>query len=188
MLGCNDFSGFTASSSAQMIAELLVLRLVHILGGIFWLGSGLFTTFFLVPALGRVGPAAGQVMGALQQRRLFTVLPVVAILTILSGLRLFQVVSAGFAPAYVSSRMGQTFLWSGVAAIAAFLLSLIVARPAMLRAGQLGATMASAPDDQRAERAAEIARLGRRGAIASVAAMVLLIGAAAGMAVARYLG
>ena len=73
-----------------MSTELVVLRLVHILGGIFWLGSGLFTTFFLIPALGRAGPAAaGPVMGALQQRRLFTVLPVVALLTILSGVRLF---------------------------------------------------------------------------------------------------
>lgn len=171
-----------------MIAELLVLRLVHILGGIFWLGSGLFTTFFLIPALGRAGPAAGPVMGALQQRRLFTVLPVVAILTLVSGVRLFQIVSGGFAPAYVSSRMGQTFLWSGVAAIAAFLLSLIVARPAMVRAGELGASMSSVPDEQRAERAVEIERLRRRSGLASLAAMVLLIGAAAGMAVARYLG
>jgi len=172
-----------------MSAELFVLRLVHILGGIFWLGSGLFTTFFLVPALGRVGPAAaGPVMGALQARRLFTILPVVALLTILSGLRLFQIVSAGFAPAYLSSRTGQTFMWSGIAAVAAFLLSLLVARPAMVRVGQLGATMASLPAEQRAARAAEMERLRRRSGLAGIVAMVLLIGAAAGMAVARYLG
>jgi len=172
-----------------MSAELIVLRLVHILGGTFWLGSGLFTTFFLMPALGRVGPAgAGPVMGALQQRRLFTVLPVVAVLTILSGARLFQIVSAGFAPAYMSSRTGQTFLWSGIAAIVAFLLSLVVARPAALRAGQLGAAMASLPVEQRAVRGAELERLKRRAGLASIVTMVLLIGAAAGMAVARYLG
>lgn len=172
-----------------MSTELIVLRLVHILGGIFWLGSGLFTTFFLLPALGRVGPGtAGPVMGALQQRRLFTVLPVVAMLTILSGLRLFQIVSAGFAPMYMSSRTGQTFLWSGIAAVAAFLLSLVVARPAMVRAGQLGAAAASLPEDQRAGRLAEVDRLRRRSTLASIVAMVLLIGAAAGMAVARYLG
>lgn len=172
-----------------MSAELFVLRLVHILGGIFWVGSGLFTTFFLIPALGTVGPAAaGPVMGALQARRLFTVLPVVALLTILSGLRLFQLVSAGFAPAYLSSRTGQTFMWSGIAAIAAFLLSLLVARPAAVRTGKLSAAMASLPEDQRAASAAEMERLRRRNMVASVAATVLLIGAAAGMAVARYLG
>ena len=172
-----------------MSTELLVLRLVHILGGIFWLGSGLFTTFFLMPALGRVGPAAaGPVMGALQQRRLFTILPIVALLTMLSGLRLFHIVSAGFAPAYLSSRTGQTFMWSGIAAVVAFLLSILVARPAALRAGQLGASMGSAPEAERAGRAAEMERLRKRSAVASILAMVFLVSAAAGMAVARYLG
>jgi hypothetical protein len=79
-------------------------------------------------------------------------------------------------------------MWSGIAAIVAFLLSLVVARPAALRAGQLGETMASLPVDQRAASATEMEQLRRRNMLASVAAMALLIGAAAGMAVARYLG
>ena len=171
----------------SMSTELYILRLVHILGGIFWLGSGLFTTFFLMPALGRIGPAnAGPLMGALQQRRLFTVLPIVALLTILSGLRLFQIASAGFAPAYLASPTGKTFLWSGIAAVAAFLLSLLVARPAALRAGQLAASISSLPAEQRAARAAEAERVRRRSALAGVVAMILLVGAAAGMSVARY--
>ena len=172
-----------------MSTELLILRIVHVLGGIFWLGSGLFTTFFLIPALGRLGPiAAGPVMSALQQRRLFTVLPVVALLTIISGVRLLQIMSGGFAPAYFASRTGQTLLWSGVAAVSAFLLSVLVSRPAAVRSGQLGASLATMPDAERAARATEVEHLRRRGGVASTVAMVLLIGAAIGMAVARYLG
>ena len=172
-----------------MHTELLVLRIVHVLGGMFWVGSGLFTTFFLIPALGRVGPAAaGPVMGALQQRRIFTILPVVALLTIISGARLLQLMSGGFAAAYFASRMGQTYLWSGVAAVGAFLLSILVSRPAAVRAGQLAASLASSPDAERAARATEAERLRRRSGLASIVAMVLLIGAAIGMAVARYLG
>ena len=172
-----------------MSTEILILRIVHVLGGTFWLGTGLFTTFFLVPALGRLGPtAAGPVMSALQQRRLFTVLPVVALLTIISGTRLLQIMSDGFAPAYFASRTGQTLLWSGVAAVGAFLSSVLVSRPAAVRSGQLGASLATAPDAERAARAAEVEQLRRRGGIASTVAMVLLIGSAIGMAVARYLG
>jgi uncharacterized membrane protein len=172
-----------------MSSELIVLRIVHVLGGIFWVGSGLFTSFFLVPALGRLGPAsAGPVMGALQQRRLFTVLPVVAVLTILSGARLLQIVSGGFSPVYFDSRPGQTFLWSGIAAVIAFLLSLLVARPAMVRMGQLSASMATMAEAERGAHSAEIGRLRRRSGLASTAATVLLISAAIGMAVARYLG
>jgi uncharacterized membrane protein len=171
-----------------MTAEIIVLRLVHILGGIFWLGSGLFTSLFLVPALGRLGPAgAGPVMGALQQRRLFAVLPLVAVATILSGARLLHIASSGFASTYFATSTGRTLLWSGIAAITGFLLSLVVARPAMLRAGQLGASMSTLSDAERGARAAEIDRLRRRGGLASGVATVLLVVAAAGMAVARYL-
>jgi len=172
-----------------MSSELLVLRIIHVLGGIFWVGSGLFTSFFLIPALGRLGPAgAGPVMGALQQRRLFTVLPVVAVLTILSGVRLLQIASGGFAAAYFDSRTGQTFLWSGVAAVIAFLLSLLVARPAAVRIGQLSASLATMPEAERSARSTEIERLRRRSSVSSTIATILLVGAAIGMAVARYVG
>ena len=83
-----------------MEAELIVLRLIHVLGGIFWVGSALFTAIYLVPSLAQAGPAAGQVMGALQRRRLFIVLPTVAVLTVLSGIRLMQLTSDGFSAAY----------------------------------------------------------------------------------------
>jgi|SRR5687767_3824057 len=172
-----------------MSSELIVLRIVHILGGIFWLGSGLFTALFLVPALGRLGPAgAGPVMGALQQRKLFTILPIVAVLTILSGVRLLQIASVGFSSQYFDSRTGQTFLWSGAAAVIAFLLSLLVSRPAAVRLGQLSASMAKLPESERAARSGEVERLRRRSTISGTLAMILLVGAAIGMAVARYLG
>lgn len=172
-----------------MIAELLVLRLVHILSGVVWVGAGIFSTFFLVPALSKTGPAvAGPLMGALQQRRMFTVLPIVAVLTLLSGFRLLQITSAGFSEAYMASNMGRTFLWSGVAATLAFLIGVLIGRPAGVRAGQLGASLATLPEAERGAATAELERLRRRSGLATTIAMVFLIGAAAGMAVARYLG
>jgi hypothetical protein len=172
-----------------MSAEIVVLRLVHILGGIFWVGSGLFTSLFLMPALASSGPAAGQVMAGLQQRRLFTILPVVALLTILSGLRLMWIGSAGFASAYFASASGRTLTAGGAASIAAFALSLLVARPAAVRAARLGASLAGAPEGaDRATLAAQLDALRRRGAVSSMLAVVLLVLAAAAMAVARYLG
>src|SRR5688500_5509174 len=72
---------------STMNAELIVLRLIHIVGGVFWVGSALFTAFFLMPTLMQAGPsAAGPVMGGLQQRKLMVWLPVVAVLVMLSGL------------------------------------------------------------------------------------------------------
>lgn len=170
-----------------MNAELLILRLVHVLGGVFWLGSGLFTSLFLFPAFAGSGPGAGAVMAGLQRRRLFTVLPIVAALTILSGLRLMWIGSGGFSPAYFESGMGRTFAVSGALAIIGFLLSLLLARPAMVRSGELAARSGGMPPGP--ERDAVNARIGalqRRGAVSSFLAVSLVTLAGVGMAVARY--
>lgn len=169
-----------------MTAEILVLRLIHILGGIFWLGSGLFTSLFLMPALAAAGPAAGQVMAGLQGRRLFTVLPIVALLTIASGLRLMWIMSAGFSPAYFASGPGRTFAWSGIAAILGFLISVAVARPVTLRVMKLMESLASAPENAREGITVRLAGLRRIAAAASIAAVTLVFFAAVGMAIARY--
>jgi uncharacterized membrane protein len=170
-----------------MKAELLTLRLIHILGGIFWVGSMVFTTFFLAPVLRSSPAVAGQVMAGLQKRRLFLALPIVALLTIASGLRLLSIASIGFSGAYFSTPTGRTFATSAIAATIAFLLSLLVSRPGFVRIGKLSASLAAASDDgARQQIAAEIARLSRRVAIANAFVVVLLFLAAAGMAIARY--
>lgn len=171
-----------------MIAEMLVLRLVHILGGMIWVGSGIFTSFFLLPTLAQAGPAAGQVIAGLQRRRLFTILPIVALLTILSGVRLMQITSAGFSPAYFASTSGRTYAWSGVAAIVGFLVSVFIARPAAMRAARIGATMATSTDAAaRASLTATLEQSRRTSSIANLLSVGLVVLAAAGMAVARYL-
>ena len=103
-----------------MAVELLVLRLIHILGGVYWVGAGLFSTFYLAPALKASGLAVvGAVMGHMQKRHMFTVMPVVAILTMLSGIRLMMIVSGGDSHWFVH-RAGHTYSVSGALAIIAF--------------------------------------------------------------------
>jgi len=171
-----------------MKAELLTLRLIHIFGGIFWVGSLMFTSFFLVPVIRSSPAVAGQVMAGLQRRRLFTLLPIVAFLTIASGLRLLAIVSAGFSGTYFSTPTGRTFATSAVAATVAFLLSVFISRPGFVRIGRLGASLATITDEGARQRiAAEMQRLTRRVTIANGFVVVLLLSAAAGMAIARYL-
>lgn len=171
-----------------MYAELLVLRLVHILSAILWLGSGLFTTFFLIPALAGSPAVAGQVMAGLQRRRFFAILPTVALLTILTGLRLLWIDSAGFAGSYFDTATGKTFANAGLLAIIAFLLSVFVSRPSALRAGAIAASLPATPAGPERERLqAELERLRRRATVAAMLGVGLGILAASGMAVARYL-
>jgi uncharacterized membrane protein len=165
-----------------MQAELLVLRLVHVLGGIFWVGSALFMAIFLFPALAASGPAAGQVMAAIQRRRIFTVLPIVALLTLVSGVRLMQITSDGFSAAYFASSSGRVIAWGGTFAIAAFVIGLLVARPAGLKLARLNAGPPSMDPSATAERV----RLERLVKVVGVVNVVLLLMAAVAMAVARY--
>ncbi len=170
-----------------MPVELVVLRLVHVLGGIAWVGFGAFSFLFLTPALGAAGPAAGPVMAALQQRKLFTVLPLLALATMLSGLRLMMITSDGFSAAYFASRSGSTYTAGAVAAVVGFLIALLVSRPSMVRVGALlGARPTAAPDEQR-RIDGEVALLRRRGGVSGQVATLLLLASAAAMAVARYL-
>lgn len=170
-----------------MTAEILVLRLIHVLGGIYWVGSALFSAIFLMPALTRAGPAAGQVMANLQARRLFIVMPIVALLTILSGFRLMWIFSAGFAAAYFATLTGQILAVSGGLALATFALGILIARPAAARSGELRARVAGETDPEaRATIQSELGSLQRRMALVGAVSTVLLVLAAAGMAVARY--
>jgi hypothetical protein len=168
------------------MAELIVLRVVHILGGLFWVGSGLFSTFYLAPALKHAGPAAaGQIMASMQKRRMFQVMPAVAILTILSGLRLMMIVSAGDSHWFVHP-VGHTFAISGAFAILAFLTGVFVARPAMVRVGKLSQSAAS--DGASKELImSEVAKLQRRATMSSGIATAFLVLAVIGMAIARYM-
>lgn len=170
-----------------MSVEILILRLIHVLGGIFWVGTSMFTSLFLVPALASAGPNAGVVFAGLQRRKLFLALPVVAILTIASGARLMSIASGG-SSAYFASPTGRMFSLAGLAAVIAFFISLLIARPAAVRSAKLGASLPTAGDAERAAITEELARLRRRGGTATAIVSVLLLLTAAGMAVARYVG
>lgn len=169
------------------MAEMIVLRAVHVLGGLFWVGSSLFNSFYLFPALAAAGPAAGAIMGSLRQRHLFVVMPTVALVTILAGLRLMALTSGGFAAEYFATGRGITFTASGSAAILAFLIGVFVGRPTGMRVAALRQKLATTEDaGARAGLAAEADALQRRSVIVGNIANMLLVIAAVGMAIGRY--
>jgi uncharacterized membrane protein len=171
-----------------MTAEVIVLRLVHILGGIFWVGGMMVMALFIMPALAGAGPAAGPVMAGINQKKFPVVMPIIALLTILSGLRLLMIDSANFGGAYFQSPVGRTFATAGSIAILAFIVGVAMVRPAMMKSMALGQEMAGASDEATRTRiATEMAATRRRGATANMIVVVLLLLAALGMAVARYM-
>src|SRR5437868_6529522 len=109
---------------------MIFLRLVHILSAILWVGTLLFTTFYLFPTLAQAGSAAGPVMDGLRKRGFILLMPLAGLVTLLSGATLLWVTSGGNMAAYSQTAVGRTFSMAGGLAIVAFLLGVIVGKPA----------------------------------------------------------
>lgn len=165
----------------------IVLRFAHVFCGALWVGMMAFQVFFLMPALGEVGPDSGKLMGALARRRIQVIMPLFALITIVSGMWLFQRMSGGSMAALMATPMGKGFAWGGAIALIAFVGGMIVMRPAMMRSMKLMEGLASAPPDQRAAMQAELQKLRARGTMLGKVVMVMLLAALGLMAVARYL-
>ncbi len=170
-----------------MQAELIVLRIVHVVGAIVWAGTAFFVAFFLMPSLRAAGPAAGPVMGELLKRRLFTIVPTVAVFTMLAGLRLLWIVSTGFSRDFFLSRSGHAYALGALCAISAFTVFILVSHPAIGRSMQLGAQMAQAPESERAALMSQLNAVRARSGKATLATAILLMIAAIAMSVGRYL-
>jgi hypothetical protein len=167
---------------------VVVLRLIHVVCGALWVGMVFLTTFFLLPAVEEVGPDGGKVMAAMQRRRIMTVIPILAIGALVSGIWLYLRASAGMPAEFGRSRLGMAFGLGGLAAIVAWLLGMVVARPSMMKAMALAPSLGSSPSPEERQRVmAEVQRLRARAATSGRMTAYLLLFALAAMAVARYL-
>jgi uncharacterized membrane protein len=169
------------------LATVHLLRAVHVLVGVFWVGTILFMAAFLTPSVRGAGPAGGAVMQQLvQARRLPRWLMTAAIVTILSGVGLYWVDSSGFQSAWLGSGPGRVFGLGGALAIVAAILGMAVNLPAARRLTALAAGIQAAGRPPAPVEAAEMQRLQARLGRATMIAAALLVLATLAMAVARY--
>jgi len=169
-------------------AVIIALRIVHIVLGVFWVGTIFFVVTFLAPSVQALGPQGAPLMQQLLQRRYFDVLPVVAGLTIVSGLLLYWRDSAGFTGDWMGTRAGMALGTGGVLAIAGFTIGMFVMRSSTLKVFALAPKaqqLAEGPEREVAMQ--EIQALRQRAATSARWVAALLALATIAMAVARYL-
>lgn len=164
---------------------VVALRLIHVFCGVFWAGTIFFMVSFLQPAVRAAGPAGGQFMQRLAATRFLTIVPVLAVLTILSGIVLLWRVSGGSAE-WMGSPVGVTLSAGGTAAIVAFLIGFFVMRRATLRVLAIGQVVQAAGSPPSPEQQADIQALQRRARVSALWVAALLLVAVVTMAVARY--
>jgi uncharacterized membrane protein len=171
-----------------MDTPFVILRVIHILAGVFWAGAVFLTVTFLMKAMADAGPAGGQVMEALIKRRFFDALPAVALVTVLSGIELFRKASSGFSAAWLGSPTGVGFSIGAVAGILALAMAGLVGRSATLQAVKLmGQAMSVSDEKEKGPLIAQAGQLRERGAGAIRMAAYLLLVSVLAMAVSRYL-
>jgi uncharacterized membrane protein len=165
---------------------LILLRVVHVVGGVFWAGAILFVVHFLEPAVREAGPDGAKVMQALRKRRYLEVVPVTAALTVLSGYALYWRVFGRLHPGPGASGAELALGLGGLASLVAFVIGVTLLRPSALRIGALGAELAPAPDERKAALQEEIGGLRSRMRRSGRWMAVLLGIAIVTMAVGRY--
>lgn len=165
----------------------VVSRVLHVALGVFWAGTFVFNATFLLPSIREAGPEGAKVAAGLMRRGFLNLMPVVALVTVLSGLHLYWRVSAGFDPAYLGSGPGMAYGVGALAALVAMGFGIGVMRPSMLRAGALTRSAAGLAAGEAAQVLATAQALRARASAAGRVVAWLLAVATVTMALARYL-
>src|SRR5574342_539534 len=90
---------------------VIVLRLIHIISGVLWVGGALAMNFFIGPSLRATGEAGKQFAGYLMAKTRFTtIMTGAAYATVIAGVLLYGIDSAWFSSPWASSGAGRGFL------------------------------------------------------------------------------
>ena len=166
-----------------MIYLIWLLRIIHIVGGVIWVGGALIMAFFVGPAIGATGEAGQKFAGHLMNNLKFSNrISVAAGSAVLAGIILFS----------LDARAGTSWLQSSFAnglsigagfAIVGLVFGILVGRNFKSMA-QLGAQFQGKPTPEQMSRMQELQKQQVRYSMINVVALVL---ATVFMAIARYL-
>ncbi|HET6824068.1 MAG TPA: hypothetical protein VFH34_15560 [Anaerolineales bacterium] len=160
-----------------------LLRIIHIVAGVFWVGSAVFMTVFIAPTAGALGESGQRFVGhMLSNTKFSTRMAIASGSTILAGAILYG----------LDARAGEAWLQSSFAiglgigaafAVIGFVFGILVGRTTTAMA-QLGAQVQGKPTAEQMTRLQSMQSQLRTYSMVNVASLIL---ATIFMAIARYL-
>ncbi len=165
---------------------ILILRVLHIAGGIMWVGSATLYLLFIIPAA-RSAQSAGQKFLQTLGPKFGAMMGLVTTVTIVSGALLYARFFAGGISFIWKTGAGAAFTVGAAAALASYVMGVGVFGPTQGKIEKLGAEMASAQSAPNPAKVQEMNRLQSSLMKAYQFDFVLLVVAMLAMAVARYL-
>ncbi|MGH2456416.1 MAG: hypothetical protein ACRDHD_09200 [Candidatus Limnocylindria bacterium] len=168
---------------------MIVLRILHIGSGVFWVGAAAVFFWFIEPSIKAAGPGGQAVMREITIKRRFPVIiTAAATLTVLAGFLLYLRASDGFRADWIQTGTGLGITVGALAAIGAWLAGFFLIKPRVDRLGAIGAAVQAGGGPPTDAQIAEIQSLERQLRTIGLSDLVLLGLAVVAMAVARYLG
>jgi uncharacterized membrane protein len=167
---------------------LILLRIVHIGSAMSWFGGAIIAAFFLQPTAAALGQSGQPFMDHLMRRRRMGIFfPIVAALTILSGLALYWRDSAGLQATWIASPTGLAYTVGGLAAIAALVGGFILIGPGVAAQTAVQNELAASDGVPTEAQRQRLERAERRLHLATRIDWPLLLLAGLTMAIGRYL-
>lgn len=165
---------------------MIVLRVVHVLSGIFWVGFAIFNYFFLQPTIRATG-AEGQVTFQYLMRRtkLMTTVYIAATLTMLTGVLQYGAISH-FRMSFLNSGWGLIITLGSIAGIIAWFIAIHFIRNTFNRIGAVGQQIQAQGDSPDTALVTQMQGLVGKLAVVAKTALVFMVISVIGMAAARY--
>lgn len=166
---------------------LNLLRIVHIFGGVFWVGGALIHVAFIEPTAKATAPEGHKFMQYLVGRGRFPLfMNTVSLLTVLSGALLYWHTSSGLQLSWIKFGPGLGYTIGSVVGIAVYIFGLTMIKPRADRLGGLGREIAAAGGVPTPAQVAQLEKLGQELTLTGRVDFVLLAISTLAMATARY--
>ena len=166
---------------------IMVLRIIHIFSGVFWVGFVIINIGFLQPAVRATGAEGQKTMQYLTQKtRLVSTVYATATLTMLSGLIMYWIIS-GFRSSFILSGYGIVLTIGSIAGVIGWIIAVVLIRGISNQMQSIGQEIQSQGSPPSPEQGAQMQALGERLSRVGQVALVFLVIALLGMSVAQYM-
>lgn len=169
-----------------MTILMIILRIIHIFSGVFWVGVSIFNIGFLQPTLQSTGGEGQKVMQHLTSRTRFTVtVYTAATLSLLSGLIMYWILFE-FRLSALSSGYGLLLTLGGIAGLIAWVIAIFFVRNIINRLQAIGRAIQAQGGPPTPEQAAELQASSGRMVTLGQWGVAFMVVALLGMSVAQY--
>lgn len=169
-----------------MLFLMIILRVIHIFAGVYWVGVSFFNISFLQPTVRATGAEGAKVMQHLTRGTRFTsTMYAIATLNLASGLVMYWVIS-GFSLSFLSTGYGLVLTIGAIAGLVAWLVAILVIRGILKEMGSIGQQIQFQGAPPTPEQSAQLGNIGARLSSVGMANLVFMTIALLGMSIAQY--